>query len=336
MKAVLMGDSRRIAQVYTSSILAKLQSLVELHPKVIEKTDLASPECQRVLAQTELVFSTWGMLPLTSDEIATFFPRLKRVFYAAGSVQYFARPFLEAGIGISSAWGANALPVIEYTTSVILLGLKGFFPAMTLTHQGKWAQGGELANRHRNIYGAAVGILGAGMIGAGVLREMARHDVERWVYDPFLSPERAQQLGAHKTDSLTELFAHCTVVSNHIANLPSTWRMLTYEHFSKLAPNSLFVNSGRNSQIDEKGFIQAMKEDESRTAVLDVTDPNEPPTADHPYLGLPNVYLTPHIAGTLGDEKARMSQYMIDELKRMQSGEPFKWDVTPKMLETMA
>lgn len=333
-KALWVGDARQVAAVYPPKILSHLEELVEIHPEVIDKNDLKIKE--DVLKEAQIIFSTWGMMTLSEEEIAHYLPKLERIYYAAGSVQYFARPFLNRGIGISSAWAANAVPVIEYTVSLILLGLKGYFPAHTLAHAGKWREGFELSNRHHHIYGAKVGILGAGMIGAGVLRELARHDVERWVYDPFLSEEKAAALGAHKTDSLTELFEECTVVSNHIANLPTTQHMLTYEHFSRLAPNSCFINSGRNSQIDEDGFVRAFREDPSRTAMLDVTDPQEPPQPDHPYFSLPNVYISPHIAGTLGDEKARMGQYMLDELKRAEIGEPLKWNVTLKMLETMA
>ena len=68
--------------------------------------------------------------------------------------------------------------------------------------------------------------------------------------------------------------------------------MLTYEHFSRLMPNSCFINSGRNSQIEESGFIRAFREDPSRTAILDVIDPNEPPTLQHPYyLSLIHIWL---------------------------------------------
>ncbi len=67
------------------------------------------------------------MPALAEEEIARFFPKLKAVFYAAGTVQGFARPFLNRGIRIFSAWGANAVPVAEFTVSQILLANKGFF-----------------------------------------------------------------------------------------------------------------------------------------------------------------------------------------------------------------
>ena len=266
MKAVLIGNAQQIAAVYPPQIVTQLKQLVELYDAPIEKKDMDS--CRSVLAEADFAFSTWGMLPLTEAEIVEYMPKLKHVFYAAGSVQYFARPFLNSGVGVSSAWAANAVPVIEYTTSLILLGLKGFFPAMTMVHKGCWKEGHAFSDSCRNIYGAKVGIIGAGMIGSGVLRALANHDVERWVYDPFLSEEKAAELGAHKTDSLEELFRECAVVSNHVANLPTTKGMLRYEHFSLMAPNSCFINSGRNGQIDEDGFVRAFREDPSQMSHL--------------------------------------------------------------------
>lgn len=81
---------------------------------------------------TEYIFSTWGMPSLDEKEIAGYFPNLKCVFYAAGSVQYFAEPFLKSGIKVFSAWAANAVPVADYTAAQIVLALKGFFASSRL------------------------------------------------------------------------------------------------------------------------------------------------------------------------------------------------------------
>jgi phosphoglycerate dehydrogenase-like enzyme len=293
---------------------------------------LAEPEKYR---DVEVIFSTWGMPKFTEEEIRACLPSLRAVFYAAGSVQAFARPHLAAGVRIFSAWASNAVPVAEYTVAQILLANKGFDQFCRAMSQGDHK--GAKAHFHRmpGNYGARVGIIGAGMIGKMVLRRLRDYRLETVVCDPFLSEEQAAELGAKKV-SLEELFETCAVISNHVANLPATKGMLRYEHFSLMAPNSCFINSGRNGQIDEDGFVRAFREDPSRFAVLDVTDPKEPPTLDHPYFTLPNVYITPHIAGTLGDEKARMSQYMVDECKRLLEGETLLWNVTEKMLETMA
>ena len=76
--------------------------------------------------EIEAVFSTWGMPRLTEDEISSLLPGLRCVFYAAGTVQAFARPFLNKGVRVFSAWAANAVPVAEFTLGQILWRIKDF------------------------------------------------------------------------------------------------------------------------------------------------------------------------------------------------------------------
>lgn len=76
------------------------------------------------------LFSTWGMPALGKEQIRAYFPSLKAVFYAAGSVQGFAREYLEAGVQVFSAWAANAVPVAEFTVAQILLAGKGYFQGL--------------------------------------------------------------------------------------------------------------------------------------------------------------------------------------------------------------
>jgi len=85
----------------------------------------------------------------------------------------------------------------------------------------------------------------------------------------------------------------------------------------------------------EEDLVRALREEPGRTAVLDVTDP-EPSPEGHPFYGMDNVILTPHIAGSVGAECFRMGAWMLDEARRWLSGEPLRYEVTEKMLATMA
>jgi len=149
-----------------------------------------------------------------------------------------------------------------------------------------------------------------------------------------MSPERAAQLGVRKTE-LVDLFAGCDTISNHLANLPATVGMLNKEHFDRMLPHATFINTGRGAQVVEADLIKALREVPTRTAVLDVTDP-EPVEPGSELLKLDNVILTPHIAGSMNREVARMGLYMAEECGRYLSGEPLRYEVTLKMLETMA
>ena len=179
-----------------------------------------------------------------------------------------------------------------------------------------------------------MGILGAGMIGSHVCQLLKSYDLDVLVYDPFASDEKLAGLNA-KRATLEEIFSECQTISCHIANLPTTKGMLKYEHFSRMRENATFINTGRGAQIVEVDLIRALKEVPTRTALLDVTFP-EPPEADSPFWTMQNVFLTPHIAGSMGKEVARMGSYMAEDFTRVLNGDAPKWEVTLKMLETMA
>ena len=172
------------------------------------------------------------------------------------------------------------------------------------------------------------------MIGTKVIEFLKPFNVQVLVYDPFLSDERAEELGVKKA-TLKEIFSQCQTISNHIANLPATVGMLNKEHFNCMLPNATFINTGRGAQVVKEDLIAALKEVPTRTAVLDVTDP-EPPAPESEFYKMENVILTSHIAGSMGKEMERMGCYIAEEFERYIKGEKLKYSVTLKMLETMA
>jgi len=311
---------------YPDDVLATIRQYVDLSDTIY------TPDT--VPAEAEYIFSTWGMPAMTEAQIAEKLPNLKAVFYGAGSVQHFARPFLARGIAVYSAWAANAVPVAETTVAEIILANKGFYQTTRVfKEQGKPAATALLAN-YPGSYGNKIGILGFGMIGSLVAKMLQNYTLEAMVYDPFVSDEKLAACGARRAE-LDEIFASCDVITNHIANIPATVGMLTYDHFSKMKPYATFLNTGRGAQLIEADLVRALTEVPTRTAVLDVTHP-EPPEEGHPFYTMPNVILSPHLAGSHQRAIARMGAYMAEECARVLSGEAPKWQVTEKMLETMA
>lgn len=290
---------------------------------------MAEPE---KFQQTKYVFSSWGMPKLTEEEIRQYLPNLQAVFYCAGSVRGWARPFLNCGVKVFSAWAANAIPVAEYTAALIILSNKGFFKAANYTD----AKASRAISRYQNPgnFDVKVGIVGAGMIGKEVIARLQSSRIEVLVFDPFLPDEKAQQLGVKKV-SLEELFSQCHVVSNHLANNEQTKGMLHGALFEKMEPYATFINSGRGAQVVEADLIRVLQARPDLTAILDVTYP-EPPVEGSPLYTLENCILTPHIAGSLNHEERRMAEYMEQEYEAFTSGRPVRYEVTMKMLETMA
>lgn len=275
----------------------------------------------------DYLFSTWGMPKLDENQIKTDFPNLKGVFYSAGSVKDFAKEFLNCGIKIYSAWQANAVPVAEYTFAQIILALKGFF---TVQHTHSY----EDRNNRTGVFDAKIGICGAGAIGRLVANRLKTIDCEVYIFDKYLSEKEIEALGGKKA-SLEYIFENCDVISNHLANVPELINIFDYSLFSKMKPYSTFINTGRGAQVIETDLAKAMLEDSTKTALLDVTEP-EPIEKDNPLGKLKNVIITPHIAGSLSNECKRMSEYMIDEFERVISNKPPLYEVTLSMLDTMA
>lgn len=333
MKAIFLCEKTdNIFRVFTDETVSELQKLTDIEKKVYIKEEvLRNPA---LFSDIDLIFSTWGMPEFTEDEIKLCFPSLKCVFYGAGSVQNFARPFLACGVKVFSAWAANGVPVAEFTVAQIILANKGYFLTNRLYHAEGRKSAGAVFKKCNGNYGETVGIIGAGMIGKLVIGMLKQYNLKVIVFDPFLPEEKAKNLGIEKCE-LHEVFERAFVVSNHLANNAQTQGMLRYDHFRRMRENAVFINTGRGAQVVEDDLVRALAERPDLTALLDVTYP-EPPVENHPFYTLPNCLLTPHIAGSAGDEVARMGEYMLTECRAYLSGELCHYEVTEKMLETMA
>lgn len=329
MKSIFLCNKKdNVEKVYAESF----NKLPEVEKKIYTSAEvIASPE---EFSDVEYVFSTWGMPSMSEEEIKECFPKLKCVFYAAGSVQAFARPFLACGVKVFSAWAANAVPVVEYTLAQIILANKGFFAHSREMKKGNREAGKVMKAAYPGNYGENVGIIGVGMIGSQVAERLKGYKLNVLAFDPFLSDERAESFGIKKA-SLEEIFSTCRVITNHMANNDQTKRMLDYKYFSKMLPYSTFINTGRGAQVVEDDLVRVLGERPDVTAILDVTYP-EPPAEGHAFYSLPNCFLTPHIAGSLVNETHRMAEYIIEEYERYINGETCLYEVNFKMLETMA
>ena len=333
MKSIFLCENKTIInKVFPDSVIENLKTKADLDAISYSKADLINNP--QKFKDTKYIFSTWSMTELTEEEIRTYLPSLKCVFYAAGSVQYFAKTFLNCGVKVFSAWAANAVPVAEYTVAQIVLANKGFYGFSKMSCQNDYSKARTDLDNYIGNYNAKIGIIGAGMIGKLVIKMLENYKFEVLVFDPFLPDEKARELGVKKVE-LEELFKQCNVVSNHLANNEQTKNMLTYKHFSSMPKYSTFLNTGRGAQVIEKDLVKALEERPDLHAVLDVTEP-EPPENNHKFYTLPNCTLTPHIAGSAGKELHRMAEFMLIEFENFANGKPCKYEVTAKMLETMA
>src|SRR5439155_15284758 len=109
--------------------------------------------------------------------------------------------------------------------------------------------------------------------------------------------------------------------------VPETVGMITGALVDSMWPGATLINTARGVIVREAEMVEVLSRRPDLQAVLDVSDPVEPPAADSPLYALENVVLTPHIAGSAGPECRRMGRYMVEELRRYLAGEPLKWQV---------
>lgn len=289
---------------------------------------LAHPD---ILREVEVILSGWGA-PLMDEAFLGHAPNLRAVFYGAGSIRGFVTDALwERGILVTSAQDANAIPTAEYTLAMILFSLKH---GWRLAAQTRREQRFPARDDAPGIYGASVGIIALGKVGR-LVRELLRpFNVRILAYDPYVSSSEAEALGVSLC-SLEALFRESQVVSLHAPLLPETAGMIRGSHLTSMAHGSIFINTARGGLVRQDELIAALEQRSDLYAVLDVADP-EPPPAGSPLYTLPNVTLTPHIAGSLGSERRRLGEVMLAELRRYVSGEPLQHAITREQAQFMA
>ena len=328
--ALLGSDEHKFSKVYTESVLEKLSQYGE----VSERIDRSNIEkYSDFLNDCEVAFSTWGMIKFTEEEIRKYMPKLKFLFYSAGTVQYFAEPFLACGVRVFSAFAANAVPVAEYTVSQITLALKGYFQSAK-RYKSCLPYSFIHSQKCTGAFRAKVGLVGLGTIGSLVAERLKNSDLCVMAYDPFVSEEKAEKLGVTLTD-LETIFRECDVISNHLANKKELKNIFDGKYFKLMKKHSTFINTGRGNQVDEFALASSLILHPSRTAVVDVLK-NEVFPYISPLFWCPNAIITPHIAGSLGNETERMAFYMIEQFENWLSGKETQYEVTEDMLKTMA
>jgi phosphoglycerate dehydrogenase-like enzyme len=314
--------------VFGSGRRERIGSLTDLYPVVITSENFENHAA--ALSEVEVIFATWGIPNFTERHFSAM-PKLKAVFYAAGNVKSFAEPLIERDITLVGAWDINAIPVAEMCLSQILLSLRGYFRASRGYSELKTQEAKSFPRS--GVNGETVGLIGLGKIGTRLRKLLSSYPVKVIAHDPFLTEERASELDVEST-SVIDIFERSKIVSNHIPDLDSTVGALNGSHFSAMREGATFINTGRGAQIVEDDLIDVLQKRPDLTALLDVTLPEPPPT-DSPLWSLPNVVISPHNAGTVGDEVTRLADCVIDEYIRWNSGEPFEYEITAEVLTTM-
>jgi phosphoglycerate dehydrogenase-like enzyme len=333
MRLAFAMDPDKTRLVFDAQTLDRLGTLCDvISPEPL--TEFTSPAARKTLGEIDILVTGWGCPHITPD-ILLAAPRLRLIAHSAGTVKTFIHPAAyERGIVVTNAVDANAIPVAEFTLAAIIMANKQVFrfrdlyradPARGSTHA---LMDQPIGNYHRTI-----GIVGASRIGRRVIDLLQDLDCRVLLYDPFVSPTDPVA-GMVELVGVDELMARSDVVSIHAPSLPSTRGMIGASQFRAMRDGATFINTARGALVDEAALIAEL-ETGRISAIIDVTDPEIPPP-DSPLFRLPNVLLTPHIAGAIGAERSRLGRLAADEVERFIAGKPLRHAVEPAHLERLA
>jgi phosphoglycerate dehydrogenase-like enzyme len=295
---------------------------------------LDGPSARDRLANTDILVTGWGCPPIGAAVLDAA-PSLRLIAHAAGSVKAWAlRDILARGVAVVTAADANALPVAEFTLATILGANKRIGDYAALYRRER--RGLELSlnapaavgNWHKTI-----GIVGASRIGRRVIELLRPFDLSVLLFDPFVEAASAAVLGAEKVE-LDVLLRRSDVVSLHAPSLPETRHLIDGRGLALMRDGAILINTARGALIEQSALERELVAGRL-WAAIDVTEPEVLP-ADSPLYDLPNVVLTPHIAGALGNERLRFGRLVTDEVERFVSGEALRHAVDPLTIDRQA
>lgn len=319
--AVTIGRAH-YTRIFSEAAWRALDAFAEVihHPKEepANKADLLA-----LLPPADACITGWDVAPIDADVLAAA-PKLRAIAHTGGSVKRFVSEAVWArDIHVTSAAPALAQDVAETTLGLIIVGVKRILPLSQHVREGGWRE--HPAWPAREVHSSVIGIVGASNVGRRVIELLRPFHASILLYDPYVNETEATRLGVTKVE-LAELARRADVISLHAPALPSTRHMIDRSLLRLMKDDAVLINTARGALIDEEALVEELAKGRF-FAFLDVTDP-EPPAPDSPLRRLPNVVVTPHLAGCITD-CTHLGEMAVEELRRFFAGEPPLNRITP-------
>ena len=236
----------------------------------------------------------------------------------------------ERGIPVVLCPAANARAVAEHTVALLLACAKNIVESVNETKAGNFG----IRNRYAavDIVDKMLVVLGFGNIGRQVAKLCAALDMKVGAFDPFVKRETAEEMGYVYFENMLDALAAADFVSLHMPSMPSTRGMIAAEQFKAMKPTAFFLNAARGDVVNEPALIAALKNGEIAGAGLDVLV-EEPFPADHPFMTMPNVVLTPHMAAQSQETVSKLVTMAAEGTLAVLRGEKWPYVANPEVYD---
>ncbi len=220
------------------------------------------------------------------------------------------------GVEVCPAYGANAITVAEYTVAALLLAWRGAFLAGHRVIDGDWPRQEMIGF---DLAGKTLGLIGFGNIGRAVAKRARAFDMTVIASDPYVAPEEPawNDLGVRPV-TLETVLGESDAVSLHAPLTEETRHIIDGAAIAAMKPGALLINTSRGGTVDEAAMIAALHSGQLGGAVIDVFE-REPLDAETGavFAGVPNLILTPHIAGVTEESNQRLSAITVENVLRV-------------------
>ena len=249
-------------------------------------------------------------------------PKLKLIAVSRGGpVNIDMKAARERGVTVVNTPGRNSGAVAEFTLGAILAETRKIRVGHEALRRGEWR--GDLYRADttgRELNEMTVGVIGYGKIGTKVVRLLRAFGARILVHDPYVQLSADDVAAGVKLVSFEQLLGEADVVTIHARVTAETTQMMNAEAFARMKPDALFINTARGPLCDYDALYAALSEGRIAGAMLE-TFGVEPVPADWPLLQLPNVTLTPHIAGASLRTVTIAAEQAAEEVRRYLAGE---------------
>ena len=231
----------------------------------------------------------------------------------------------ELGVTVTNTPTANTESVAELAVTLALACARKIGQAVRTEGTYDHISPRELSGTE--LQGKTVGLIGLGKIGyrtGCILRD--GFGMAMAGYDPFVTAERAQELGVTKYETLPELFANADVLTISVPLTEGTRHLVNAQALQSARKGAILVNTARGGIVDEDALYAALKGGPLAAAAMDVFA-SEPPTKDNPLLTLDNFISTPHIGAATEEALIRMGTTAVEEILRVLGGQPPRYPV---------
>ncbi len=241
-------------------------------------------------------------------------PKLKIVVqFAVGFDNIDVKEATKRGIYVTNTPGVLTETTAVFAWSLLMAAARRVVEADKYVHKGQWKVGWHPSMLPgRDVYGATIGIVGAGRIGLAVARRAKGFNMRILFYDVVPRPELERELDAKPVD-LETLLRESDFVSVHVPLLKETYHLMNRERLKLMKKTAYLINNSRGPVVDEKALYKALKEGWIAGAALDVFE-QEPTPVDNPLLTLDNVVVAPHISSASYETRSRMAEMVAENL----------------------